>query len=255
MNKIINGNSIEEMNNMEPNCVDLIFADPPYWMRVEGTLLRVEGTEFDGCDDAWDQFETLEDYENFTRKWLAACYRVLKPNGSIWVIGSMQCIYTIGSIMQELGFWLICIVHKSHRKCLKESLLFLLKSATLYSDPFGGTMTTAAAAKKLGRNYIMIEREKKYCDFGELRLSQVEFEDTPIARALFDQKPIKVSVPEMIEANALIEGETFYFRDGKPIATLCRDGKLNYNGEIIDIHSCAAIARKVKAKRLNGFAY
>lgn len=107
MNKIINGNSIEEMNNMEPNCVDLIFADPPYWMRVEGTLLRVEGTEFDGCDDAWDQFETLEDYENFTRKWLAACYRVLKPNGSIWVIGSMQCIYTIGSIMQELGFWLI----------------------------------------------------------------------------------------------------------------------------------------------------
>lgn len=54
MNVILNGDSIEEMNKMEPETVDLIFADPPYWMRVEGTLTRVEGTTFDGCDDEWD---------------------------------------------------------------------------------------------------------------------------------------------------------------------------------------------------------
>lgn len=96
-NIIINGNSIDEMSKMEEGSVDLIFADPPYWMRVEGTLKRVEGTNFDGCNDEWDQFEILEDYEEFTRKWLSACYRVLKPNGSIWVIGGMQCIYTIGA--------------------------------------------------------------------------------------------------------------------------------------------------------------
>ena len=98
-NIIINGNSIEEMNKMEPNSVDLIFADPPYWMRVEGVLKRVEGTYCDVCDDEWDQFESLEDYEKFTTEWLTACYRILKPNGSIWVIGGMQCIYTIGAIM------------------------------------------------------------------------------------------------------------------------------------------------------------
>lgn len=342
MNEIINGNSIEIMNRMEPDSVDLIFADPPYWMRVEGTLLRVEGTEFDGCNDTWDQFETLEDYEKFTRNWLSACYRILKPNGSIWVIGGMQCIYTIGAIMQELGFWLIndVVWHKKNPtpnfmgtrlNNSHETLLWAAKSKNskftfhyktakelntdtvteedfakgtrkqlgsvwkfavcsgnerlkdeneeklhttqkpqemleriiaissnmgdIVLDPFGGTMTTAAAAKKLGRNYIMIEREKKYCTFGEMRLQNIEFEDTPVARALFDQKPVKVSVPEMIEANFLLEGETFYFKNGQPVATLCRDGKLNYNGEVMDMHSCAAIARKVKAKRLNGFDY
>ena len=106
-NIIINGNSIEEMNRMEPNSVDLIFADPPYWMRVEGVLKRIEGTDFNGCNDEWDQFNTLDDYENFTKEWLTTCYRILKPNGSIWVIGGMQCIYTIGAIMQQIGFWLI----------------------------------------------------------------------------------------------------------------------------------------------------
>ena len=66
-NVIINGNSVEEMNKMEENSVDLIFADPPYWMRVDGVLTRVEGTAFRGCDDEWDQFESLEAYEDFTK--------------------------------------------------------------------------------------------------------------------------------------------------------------------------------------------
>lgn len=115
-NIIINGDCIIEMKKMPANSVDLIFADPPYWMRVEGSLMRVEGTEFDGCDDDWDQFDTLDQYEQFTKEWLSACYRVLKPNGSIWVIGSMQCIYSIGAIMQQLGFWLIndIIWHKKN---------------------------------------------------------------------------------------------------------------------------------------------
>ena len=116
INKVICGDSIEEMNKMQPNSVDLIFADPPYWMRTEGVLKRVEGTDFDGCDDTWDKFDSLEDYEDFTKKWLSACHRILKPNGSIWVIGGMQCIYTIGSTMQDLGFWLVndVIWHKKN---------------------------------------------------------------------------------------------------------------------------------------------
>ena len=115
-NIIINGDSLVELNKLEENSIDLIFADPPYWMRTEGILKRVEGTDFDGCDDDWDQFDSLSDYEHFTRQWLSACKRVLKPNGSIWVIGGMQCIYTIGSIMQDLGFWIIndVIWHKKN---------------------------------------------------------------------------------------------------------------------------------------------
>ena len=341
-NVIINGNSIEEMNKMKPNSVDLIFADPPYWMRVEGVLKRVEGTDFDGCDDEWDQFDSLDDYEEFTKQWLEACYRILKPNGSIWVIGGMQCIYTIGAIMQDIGFWLIndVIWHKknptpnfmgtrlnnSHEtliwatKSKKSKYTFNYKTAKelnldtvsedefakgtrkqmgsvwrmavcagnerlktddgnkLHStqkplemlerivaisstmgdvvlDPFGGTMTTGAAAKKLGRKYIMIEREPEYCKYGEIRLAETEFEDSPIARADYDKKPVKVTVPEMIEAGYFTEGESFYFRTGEAVATLLKDGKLEYQGEVMDMHSCAATARGVKANRLNGFDY
>ena len=115
--KIINGNCIEELKKLEANSIDLIFADPPYWMRVSGVLKRVEGTDYDGCADEWDnQFETLDDYIDFTRNWLKECYRILSPNGSIWVIGGMQCIYTIGNAMQEIGYWIIndIIWHKTN---------------------------------------------------------------------------------------------------------------------------------------------
>lgn len=325
------------------NSIDLIFADPPYWMRVDGILTRVEGTEYDGCDDEWDQFNSLEDYEAFTKEWLTACLRVLKPNGSIWVIGGMQCIYTIGAIMQELGFWIIndVVWHKknptpnfmgtrlnnSHetliwatksknskytfnyktakelnvdtvdekdylkgirkqlgsvwrfpvcsgderlKDCNGEKLhstqkpLEMLERIVAISsnindivlDPFGGTMTTGVAAKKLGRHYIMFERDPKYCEYGEKRLLETKFVDTPIARAKFDEKPKKVSMIEMISAGYFDVGEVFYFKDGKKeIATLTEDGKLNYEGDIIDMHSCAAKARHVKAQRLNGFDY
>ena len=104
---LINGDCLEELAKLPGESVDLIFADPPYWMRVEGSLQRVEGSDFDGCDDDWDQFQSTQSYLDFTTAWLAACHRVLKPNGSIWVIGGMQCIYTIGAAMQELGYWFL----------------------------------------------------------------------------------------------------------------------------------------------------
>ncbi len=115
--KIINGNCIEVLKNLQSESIDLIFADPPYWMRTAGILRRVEGTDYNGCNDEWDnQFKTLEDYIQFTRQWLCECKRVLAKNGSIWVIGSMQCIYSIGDIMQQLGFWIIndVIWHKKN---------------------------------------------------------------------------------------------------------------------------------------------
>lgn len=114
---IINGNCITELQKIHDSSIDLIFADPPYWMRTSGVLKRVEGTDYDGCADEWDnQFETLADYATFTKKWLSECYRVLKPNGSIWVIGGLQCIYTIGNALQEIGFWIIndVIWHKTN---------------------------------------------------------------------------------------------------------------------------------------------
>ena len=218
-------------------------------MRVEGSLQRPEGSYFSGCDDTWDSFRDNVDYVNFSRNWLRECKRILKPNGSIWVIGSMQCIYGIGGVMQELGFWFVndVIWHKSnptpnfhgtrlnnshetliwatkdkrakytfHYKSAKElncevmafdkgerkqlgsvwkipicsgkerlkdergdklhntqkpeSLLYRIiaissKLGDVVLDPFGGTMTTAAMAKRLGRNYISFERDSKYIQY------------------------------------------------------------------------------------------
>lgn len=120
-------------------------------------------------------------------------------------------------------------------------------------DPFGGTMTTAAMAKKMGRKYITIECDKEYCKYGKERLDNVEIENSDITRASFDIKPKPAKMEDMIKSGYFTVGECFFLKDGSKVATLERNGKLNYDGNIIDMHSCAALARKVKAKRLNGF--
>ncbi len=329
-NIIINGETLHEMSKLPAESIDLIFADPPYFMQTSGILKRVEGTNFQGCNDDWDKFSSLDDYISFSRQWLSQCRRLLKNSGSLWVIGSMQCIYSLGSIIQELGFWLIndIIWHKSNptpnftgsrlnnshetliwavknkhsrftfnyktakflnggkqlgsvwlfpvcsgNERLKDSSghklhntqkpLALLeriiaissKPGDLVLDPFGGTMTTAAAAKKLGRKYIMIERSKDYCSHGQARLDAINYEDSDIARAVFDIKPLRATIPEMITAGYFVNGESFYLKDGRECAKLLPDGKLDYHGDILDIHTCAARAKNLRAQRVNGFDF
>ena len=396
-NTIITGETISEMSKLPAESIDLIFADPPYFMQTSGILNRPEGTEFHGCNDDWDKFTSLNEYASFSKEWLTHCKRLLKPSGSIWVIGSMQCIYTIGSVMQALGFWFINDIvwqksnpapnftgsrlNNSHETLLwavkdrHSRFTFNYKTAKLLNsgkqlgsvwtfpvcsgserlkdsqgrkihstqkpqalleriiaissklgdtvlDPFGGTMTTAAAAKKLGRKFIMIERNETYCAYGRKRLDAVEFEDSEIARAVFDVKPIRVTMQEMIQSGAFSAGELFILKDGRVSAKLTDDGtfrdgevltlkdgkvsakltddgtfrdgealtlkdenvsaeltdnstfrdskalilqdgfvsaelqpdgKLLYHGEILDMHTCAAKAKNLRAKRINGF--
>jgi len=104
---IIHGDCIENLKTIPNNSIDLIFADPPYNMQTEGELLRTDGTKFNGVSDSWDKFSSLEEYDNFTKKWLIECKRVLKDDGAIWVIGSFQNIFRLGYIMQDLGFWIL----------------------------------------------------------------------------------------------------------------------------------------------------
>lgn len=340
LNQILQGNSLKLLKSIPNNSIDLVFADPPYFMRVEGTLQRPEGSNFSGCDDSWDNaFSDNADYVRFSKLWLEECYRILKPNGSIWVIGSMQCIYSIGGVMQELGFWFIndVIWHKSnptpnfhgtrlnnshetliwatkskkakytfnyktakevnpeiigfekgerkqlgsvwrlpvcsgnerlkdsngnklHNTQKPESLLYRIlaissKMEDIVLDPFGGTMTTAAMAKRLGRKYISFEQNPHYIKYGKQRLELIEFEDSPIAKAEFDKKPLKVSIKDMIETGYLKVGEQFYLKNTLIQACLTSDGKLEFEGKIYDIHTLAAQLKKAKAKRLNGFKY
>lgn len=329
--KILKGDSIEELRKIDSETFDFCFADPPYFMQIEEgkKLYRVEGTEFDGCDDDWDKFESMDSYKKWTKEWLTEVRRVLKPNGSICVISGMQSIYEIGSIMRELGYWVINDIiwqksnptpnfggtrlnnshetliwatkskkskftfnyktgkflnggkqmgsiwtfpvcsgserlkddndEKVHNTQKPEALLYRIinlftKKGDLVLDPFGGTMTTGAVAKKCGRFYTMIEREDKYILYGQRRLDGIVPEIGDVENAVFDQKPGKVSVKEMVNEGYFILNEDFIHKNGQHAKLVDASGKLEYNGEVDSMHEIAAKMMN-GSRRVNAFDY
>ena len=107
LNTILDGDCIEVMNSLPAGSVDLIFADPPYNLQLKGDLHRPDNSRVDACDDHWDQFSSFEVYDRFTRDWLKAARRLLKPNGAIWVIGSYHNIFRVGAALQDEGYWIL----------------------------------------------------------------------------------------------------------------------------------------------------
>jgi modification methylase len=107
LNAILEGDCIEMMNSLPEESVDLIFADPPYNLQLKGDLHRPDNSKVDAVDDHWDQFSSFAAYDKFTREWLAAARRILKPNGAIWVIGSYHNVFRMGAELQNQGFWIL----------------------------------------------------------------------------------------------------------------------------------------------------
>ncbi|MBO9474078.1 site-specific DNA-methyltransferase [Shimia sp. R10_1] len=107
INSILSGDCIEVMNSLPENSVDLIFADPPYNLQLKGDLHRPDNSKVDAVDDEWDQFSSFAAYDKFTREWLKAARRLLKPNGAIWVIGSYHNVFRMGAELQNQGFWIL----------------------------------------------------------------------------------------------------------------------------------------------------
>lgn len=116
VNEIIQGDCVEVLQTFPEQSVDLIFADPPYNLQLRNELLRPNQTVVAGVDDAWDQFADFAEYDTFTRNWLRACRTVLKDDGTIWVIGSYHNIFRVGTIMLDLGYWILndVIWHKTN---------------------------------------------------------------------------------------------------------------------------------------------
>ena len=104
---ILVGDCIEHMNALPAGSVDLIFADPPYNLQLEEGLTRPDQSRVDAVDDDWDKFESFAHYDRFTRGWLKAARRILKPDGGIWVIGSYHNIFRVGTALQDLEFWML----------------------------------------------------------------------------------------------------------------------------------------------------
>src|SRR6266542_4376420 len=246
---IYHGDCREIMSRLPEKSVDLIFADPPYNLQLRGELLRPNLTVVDAVDDEWDQFGSFTDYDNFTHEWLSACRRVLKDTGTIWVIGSYHNIYRVGTILQNLGYWILNDViwvktnpmpnfrgvrftnaHETLLWCKKsqdqkkytfnyhamkgmnedkqmrsdweialctgaerisvngeklhttqkpEAILYrvILSSSNpgdVVLDPFFGTCTTGAVAKKLHRRWVGIERDERYIDIARERIDAIQ---------------------------------------------------------------------------------
>ena len=106
-NVIYGGDCIAAMDRLPENSVDLIFADPPYNMQLGGELHRPDNSRVDGVDDEWDRFDSFKAYDDFSRRWLNAARRILKDTGSLWVIGSYHNIFRVGSILQDIGYWML----------------------------------------------------------------------------------------------------------------------------------------------------
>ena len=107
MNKILIGNCVELMATLPEKSVDIVFADPPYNLQLDGELMRPNNTRVDGVDDAWDRFDGFAAYDPFSRAWLGEARRVLKDDGTLWVIGTYHNIFRIGTLLQDLGYWML----------------------------------------------------------------------------------------------------------------------------------------------------
>ncbi|NQV47421.1 MAG: site-specific DNA-methyltransferase [Rhodospirillaceae bacterium] len=328
--QILHGNCVELMNNMAEGSVDMVFADPPYNLQLEGDLLRPNNSKVDGVDDKWDQFASFQAYDDYTREWLSAARRVLKPDGTLWVIGSYHNIYRVGAILQELGYWMLNDViwrktnpmpnfrgrrftnahetliwcsrdkdsrylfnyeamknlnedlqmrsdwelpictgherlkkdgHKAHPTQKPESLLYrVILSSTEVGDtvldPFFGTGTTGAVAKKMGRNYIGLEREAKYVKLAEARLKKVR-EVSDDEKELYSTPP-KRSLPRipfgrLIERGMLEAGVVLTDSRRRHKARVRADGSLTTTDFRGSIHQVGAHVQKAPA--CNGWQF
>jgi modification methylase len=328
-NEILVGDCIAVMQRLPEQSVDLVFADPPYNLQLSSELLRPNNSKVEGVDDDWDKFGSFATYDQFTRDWLQACRRVLKPEGSLWVIGSYHNIFRVGTTLQDLGFWILNDViwrktnpmpnfrgrrftnahetliwasmgpkarytfnyeamkalndelqmrsdwlfptcsgperlkqasgRKMHPTQKPEALLHRIILAASHPgdivlDPFLGSGTTAAVAKRLGRAFIGIEREAAYAEAAAARLAAA----TPLAAATLAvarSKRAEARIPfgALIEIGLISPGTVLYDARARHEAEVRADGSIASAGAQGSIHKIGAHVQGASA--CNGWTF
>lgn len=326
LDQILIGDCIEVMQQLPDATVDCFFADPPYNLQLRQELYRPNRTKVDAVDEAWDQFESFAAYDRFTAQWLTEARRLLKPTGTLWVIGTYHNIFRIGKIMQDLGFWILNDIiwiktnpmpnfrgvrftnahetliwaqkeqgkpytfnyhamkalnddlqmrsdwylplctgqerlkvngEKAHATQKPESLLYrvILASTSqgdVILDPFFGTGTTGAVAKRLGRHWIGIERDAHYAAIAQQRIEAI----TPVPRHALGvlRSRARRSIPfgALVECGSLVPGTPIYFRANlTQVAYVLANGHIRYqDGTEGSIH---AVARHLIGAPCNGW--
>jgi modification methylase len=302
---IILGDSIAGMAGLPAESVDLVFADPPYNLQLGGDLTRPDGSHVDAVTDSWDRFGSFADYDAFTRAWLTEARRLMKPDAGLWVIGTYHNIFRVGTILQDLGFWVLNDIiwrkanpmpnfkgtrftnaHetliwasksprarptfnykamkalnedlqmrsdwvlpicsgaervkldgvKAHPTQKPEALLHRILLASTHEgdlvlDPFFGSGTTGAVAKRLGRHWIGLEREPRYAAVAEARIAAVQPlapEDRVITGEAREQP--RVPFGALVETGLLSPGATLTDRQRRHRARVRADGSLALEG-------------------------
>jgi len=329
MNKILQGDCIEVLKSLPSKSVDVIFADPPYNMQLKDSLHRPDQSEVAGVHDAWDQFSSFAVYDAFTHAWLEQAQRVLKDNGTIWVIGSYHNIFRVGNTMQNLDYWILNDIiwrktnpmpnfkgtrftnahetliwaaksadkagytfnynamkvlnddvqmrsdwtlpicsgkerikvgdKKAHSTQKPESLLFRVilastKPGDVVLDPFFGSGTTGAVAKRLGRNYIGIERESDYIKVAKKRIAEVEV----LKGDALDYTKSKRSEPRipfgnLLERGLIQPGDVLYDSRRRHAAKVRIDGSVVAENVAGSIHKIGAHVQNATA--CNGWTF
>lgn len=327
---IIEGNCIDILKTWPEKSVDLIFADPPYNLQLQNELRRPNQTLVDAVDDEWDRFADLTAYDEFTRAWLTACRRVLKDEGTIWVIGSYHNIFRVGSIMMDIGYWILNDVvwyktnpmpnfrgtrftnatetliwaqksrdqkkytfnyhamknlndekqmpnvwqipicsgterlkvngKKAHSTQKPEALLYRVILASTHPgdivlDPFSGSGTTAAVARKLKRHYIGIEMDSGYVVVARERINKIHpstFDDALLITGSKRDAP-RVNFARLIEYGYLQIGQKLYSKNRHYEAVIKADGTLVSNSHTGSIHKVAAAVQGQPA--FNGWEF
>ncbi|MFZ1813311.1 MAG: site-specific DNA-methyltransferase [Rhizobiaceae bacterium] len=330
LNSIIKGDCVAALERLPENSVDAIFADPPYNLQLEGALHRPDQSKVDAVDDDWDKFSDFQAYDAFSRAWLLAARRVLKPSGTIWVIGSYHNIFRVGTVLQDLGYWVLNDViwrksnpmpnfrgrrftnahetliwasrdrearnytfnyeamkmandevqmrsdwlfpicnggerlkdengDKVHPTQKPEALLHrILMSSTnpgdIILDPFFGSGTTGAVAKRLGRNFVGIERQQDYIDAAQARIAAVDAVSGPILAVTSGKRAEpRVAFGALIECGMLSAGATLTDSKRRWRAKVRLDGSLDHEGEAASIHRMGARLQGLDA--CNGWTF
>ncbi len=326
---ILVGDCIAHMNALPAGSVDLIFADPPYNLQLEQGLTRPDQSRVDGVDDDWDKFDSFAHYDAFTRAWLQAARRVLKPDGAIWVIGSYHNIFRLGVALQDLDFWMLNDViwrkanpmpnfrgtrftnahetliwaardrssrvtfnyeqlklgnddvqmrsdwlfpictgserlkgddeGKLHPTQKPEALLYRVLTATtrpgdVVLDPFFGTGTTGAVAKKLGRHFIGIEREDTYIAGALKRIAAIKpLSAQAIETVVPKRQAPRVAFGSLVEMGLISPGTELYDERQRFSAMVRADGSLVSGQHMGSIHRVGALVQGAEA--CNGWTF
>lgn len=327
LNTILLGDCIELMRELPSESIDLIFADPPYNLQLRGDLHRPNQSKVDAVNDDWDKFNSFSHYDDFSRQWLEQARRVLKKNGTLWVIGSYHNIFRVGAILQDLNFWILNDViwvktnpmpnfkgtrfnnaHETliwaakseqskftfHYKSLKaanddkqmrsdwylpicsgrERLKIngekahstqkpeaLLRRVIMSSsnpgdtilDPFMGSGTTAAVAKMLGRNYVGIERDKKYVSVAERRLKNISALPLDVLEYPSEVKQPRVAFGLLVEMGYIPSGSILQSSNLEFSAKVLADGTVQSGEYSGSIHHVSAKLLNKEAN--NGWTY